>query len=105
MRALPPDPQSLRLGADLPSVIRSSYTIVYSTRLAIQTFLLFNFWFNPFPFSKILFKCQTLATASDLPFYDIFVLQKVPLSKNFHNVMHAFCGLPLPPPLKNPGYD
>ena len=43
--------------------------------------------------------------ASDLLFYDIFVVQKVPLLKNSDDVMHAaICGLPLSP-IKNSGYD
>ena len=42
----------------------------------------FNFQFKSCSlFSKILVACQTQATASDFPFYDIFVPQKVPLSK------------------------
>ena len=43
------------------------------------------------------------ATASDLPFYDIFVPQKVPLSEisdDFNACDFWFA----PPPIKNPGY-
>ena len=43
------------------------------------------------------------ATASDLPFYDIFAPQKVPVSKISDDVIA--CDLCLgPPPIKNPGY-
>ena len=40
--------------------------------------------------------------ASDLPFCDIFVPQKVRLSKIFVDVLHLTYGLG-PPPIKNPG--
>ena len=42
------------------------------------------------------------ATAFDHTFYDIFVPQKVPLSKIFDDVLHVIFGLALPP-IKNPG--
>ena len=48
-----------------------------SSKLDIYTFY---YRFSPSPFTKILVKCQQ-ATASDLPFYDIFAPQKVPFSK------------------------
>ena len=41
--------------------------------------------------------CQTQATASDLPMYNIFVLQKVSLSKISDDVIYA-------PPIKQPGF-
>ena len=85
-------------------VIRLSYTSLLNSFSQFRYFHFLTFGSSPLLLAKILFKCHTLATASDLPFYDIFVLQKVPLSKNFDDVVHTFCGLPLPP-LKNPGYD
>ena len=44
---------------------------------------------------KILLKCQP-ATISDLPSYDIFVPQKVPLFKILMTSLHVICGLGLP---------
>ena len=44
---------------------------------------------------------KTLATASNLPIDNNFVLQKVPPSENSDDAIA--CGLP-PPPIKNPGY-
>ena len=52
--------------------------------------------------TKILVKSQR-ATASDLPFYDIFAPQKVPFLKISDDVIA--CDLWFgPPPIKNPGY-
>ena len=42
---------------------------------------IFNYWFKPSSFSKILLKCQTQVTASYLPFCDIFAPEKVSLLK------------------------
>ena len=52
--------------------------------------------------TKILVKCQQ-ATASDLPFYNIFAPQKVPFLKISDDVIarELWFG---PPPIKNPGY-
>ena len=76
-----------------------SVTLVYSTHLPIQTFSLFNFWFKPSSSSKIPLKRQTLATASDLPFCDFFVTQKIPPRKFPMTSLHATCGLcPAPNP-------
>ena len=58
--------------------------------------------FPPFPFPKFWFKCQQ-AMALNLPFYDIFALQKVPALKNSDDGIA--CDLWLGPlPNKNPGY-
>ena len=58
--------------------------------------------FSPSPFTKILAKCHQ-ATASDLPFYDIFAPQKITFSKISDDVIA--CDLWFgPPPIKNPGY-
>ena len=51
------------------------------------------------PFTKILVKCQQ-ATASDLQFYDIFALQKVPFFKILMMSLHVICGLAPPPQSK-----
>ena len=87
-----------------PSVIRLINSMVYSKRLPIQTFLLFNFWFKPSLFSKILVKWQTQATASDLPFYDIFHPHKVPFSKKFDDVIASDLCFAPSSPIKTPGY-
>ena len=42
--------------------------------------------------------------ASDLPFYDIFVPQKIPLSKISDDFNTCDFWFALPPPIKNPGY-
>ena len=48
--------------------------------------------------------CQTQATASDHPIYNIFVPQKVSLSKTSNDVLA--CDLWFAPlPIKNPGYN
>ena len=47
--------------------------------------------------------CKQAITISDLPSYDIFVPQKLPLWKNFDDVIS--CDLWFrPPPFKNSGY-
>ena len=47
--------------------------------------------------------CKQAITISDLPSYDIFVPQKLPLRKNFDEVIS--CDLWFrPPPIKNSGY-
>ena len=57
-------------------------TLAYSTRLLSSPFELFNYYFSPFPFTKILVKCQQ-AKASDLPFYHISAPQKSSFFENF----------------------
>ena len=59
-------------------------------------FLNLNYWFMPSFYSKILLKRQTQATASDLPFYNIFAPQKVPLLKISDDVIA--CDLWFEPP-------
>ena len=60
-----------------PSIIRLNYsTHIYSTRLLIWTFLDFNNWFKLSLLNEFLVTCQHQATASDLPFYDIFAPTK-----------------------------
>ena len=46
-------------------------------------------------FCKIRDKCQQ-AMISDLPSYDVFVPQKLPLLKIFMTLLHVICGLGLP---------
>ena len=62
----------------------------------LQGDYLFNLGFKPSPFTKILVKCQNQASASDLPLYDIFVPQKVPLLKISDDVVA--CDLWFGPP-------
>ena len=77
-------------------------TLAYSTRLLSYTFLLSNHYFSPSPFTKILVKCRQV-TASDLLFYDIFALQKVPFLKITDDIIA--CDLWFgSPPIENPGY-
>ena len=45
-------------------------------------------------------KCHQ-AAASDLPFYDIFAVQKVPFLKISDDVLHVICGLGPPPNQKS----
>ena len=42
----------------------------------IWTLLHFNYWFKPSPWNGFLALCQHQATASDLPFYNIFASTK-----------------------------
>ena len=73
-----------------PSVIRLSYT---GSLAHVSHFRHFHF----------LILVHTQTSASGLPFYDIFVPQKVTLSKIFDDVIA--CNLWFgPPPIKNPGY-
>ena len=53
--------------------------------------------------NEFLVTCQHQATASDLPFYDIFAPRKIPFSKFLMASLHVICGLG-PPPIKNSGY-
>ena len=47
--------------------------LLYLTHLPSKTFaLFFNYWLKPSSFSKILRKCRTHTTASDLLFFDMF---------------------------------
>ena len=90
----------------LPSVTRLSYISLLNTspKLNIFTLLHLHFFLNLTPslLNKILVKCQQ-ATASDLPFYDIFAPQKVPLLKISDDIIA--CGLKFgAPPIKNPDY-
>ena len=83
-----------------------SYTSLLDTSPALHTFLQFKFGFKPSPFSKILVKYQNQVTASDLPLYDIFVPQKVPLLKISEDVVACdwwFAPPPFKGPIKNPG--
>ena len=74
-----PDPHGLRwLGAPLPDP-RLWYvwvTLLCSTSLPF-TYLQFFSGVKLSPFGKILLRCQTHATVSDFPIYNIFVPQKV----------------------------
>ena len=51
---------------------------------------------KPSPLNEFLVTCQQQATASDLPFYDIFAPQQIPLLKFMMMSLHVICGLPLP---------
>ena len=66
--------------------MRLSYTSLLNTfpKLDIR---IISFWLKFSPYSKILVPLNTEAMASDLPSYDIFVTQKVPLSKTFDDVI------------------
>ena len=84
-------------------MIRLSYASLLNTSLNSDIFI-FYFWFKTFSFSKVLVKCHTKATASDLPFYDIFVPTKSSSLNNFwwrHCMRFVVCP---PPPNKNPGH-
>ena len=61
----------------------------------------FVFDLSPLPIAKSWLRASTQATASDFPIYNIFVPQKVPLSKISEDVIT--CDL-VPPPTKHPGY-
>ena len=55
------------------------------------------------PFAKFWLSVKHKASASDLPHYNIFVPQKVPLLKIYYDVIT--CDLWFgPPSIKNPGY-
>ena len=73
-----------------------------STRLLSQTFALFNYQFTS-TFNKIQVNCQQ-AMALDLPSYDIFAPQKVPLLKISDDVIACTVVCDLPPLIKNLGY-
>ena len=75
-------------------------TLVYSAHFPIYTFALFIFSLNPIPIAKSWLRANTQATTSDIPMYNIFVPQKVPLSKISEHVITC----DLVPPIKNPGY-
>ena len=68
-----------------PSVLRLRYTSFLNTfpKLDICTF---QRLLKTFSLCKILLKCQQ-TTISDIPSYEIFVPQKVPLLKNFDDVI------------------
>ena len=87
-----------------PSIIRLNYiTLLCSTRLPIQTFSHFNYWFKPSPVNEFLVTCQHHATVSDLPFYDIFATHKNSSVEVSDHVIA--CDLWFePPPTKNSGY-
>ena len=63
-------------------------------------FFTFIFGLSSFPIAKSWLRANTQATASDLPIYNIFVPQKVPLS----NISKDVITCDLVPPIKNPGY-
>ena len=100
----PPNPHSLRRSPLDPRLWYVWVTLVYSTRLQFRHFQFLTFGSSPLSFSsKILVKCQTQAKASDLPFYNIFVPQKIPLSKIWLRHCMRFMVWPLSPN-QNPGY-
>ena len=78
-------------------------TLLYSTRLPIQTFSHFNYWFKFSPLNEFLLTCQHQATAFDVQFYDIFA----PTKNSFFEVSDDVIACDLrfgPLPIKNPGY-
>ena len=75
-------------------------TLLYWAHLTIYTFALFIFGLSPLPKAKSWLRANTQATTSDLPIYNIFVPQKVLLSKISEDVITC----DLVPPIKNPGY-
>ena len=84
-------------------MIRFSYTRLLSHVSQFSRFGYLNLGLSPLPLAKFYLSANTQATATNLPFYDISVPQKVPLSKNFDNVIA--CDLWFGPhPIKNPGY-
>ena len=77
------------------------------TRFVIYSPLSFAIKYTALSLSQNPGKAPNQAWGSDFPFYNIFVLQKVPLSKKFDDVIlmtsrHAICGLG--PPIKYSGY-
>ena len=46
--------------------------LLLTTRLPIETFSHFKYWFKPSSLNEFLVTCQLQATASDLPFHNIF---------------------------------
>ena len=75
-------------------------TVVYSAHLPIYTFALFIFGLSPFPIAKSWLRSNKQATAFDLPIDNIFVPQKVPLSKISKDVITC----DLIPPNQNHGH-
>ena len=85
-------------------MIRLNYShLLTQTRLPIETFSHFNYWFKPFPLNEFPVTCQHQATAFDVPFYDIFAP-----AKNFPVEVSddvIACDLLFwPPPIENSGY-
>ena len=68
---------------------------------SIYTFYL---GFKPSPYSKILVMCQTQGTTIHLPIYNIFVPQKVHVSKISDDVIACDVWFALPSITKNPSY-
>ena len=86
-----------------PSVTLFSYTKLLTHVSQFSRFGFLNLGLSPFPSAKFCLSANTQATATNLPFYDISVSQKVPLSKIFDDVIA--CDLWLGPlPIKNSGY-
>ena len=80
-----------------PSIIRLSYsTLLYSTHVShVKHFHILNTGLGPPPLNECVVTCQhkLKATASDLPFYDIFAPRKFPLLKLLMTSLHVICGL------------
>ena len=77
-----------------PSVLRLRYTTFLNTSPKLDIFA-FQLLLKALSLCKILLKCQQ-AAISDIPFYDIFVPQKIPLLKIFDDVIA--CDLWFGPP-------
>ena len=68
-----------------------SYTRLLTHISQFSRFGFLNLGLSPFPSAKFCLSANTQATATNLPFYDISVAQKVPLLKIFDDVIA--CGL------------
>ena len=85
-----------------PSVIHLSYTSFLNTFPKLDI-CIFQVFVEALFLCKILVTCKQATTISNLPFYDIFVPQKLPLWKNFDDVIS--CDLWFRhPTIKNSGY-
>ena len=78
-----------------PSVIRLSKLVYFYTSPNLDIFI-FNFWFKPFPFRKLSFKCQTRPRL--LIFHSTISLshKKFLFQKFLMTSLHVIFGLPPP---------
>ena len=93
-------PKPLAAGGSAPRppyVLRLRYTTFPNTFPKLDIFT-FQLLLKALSLCKILLKCQQ-ATISDIPSYDIFVPQKVPLLKTFDDVIA--CDLWFGPPYQS----
>ena len=71
-----------------PSVIHLSHTSFLNTFPKLDI-CIFQLLISALFLCKILVTCKQATTISDLPSYDIFVAQKLPLWKNFDDVISS----------------